>query len=106
MDNDFKAAADMMVANAPEDWFKLSACYKYFDGAMALETFYIKQESPDWEYFNYYDDDLLDFFDDYRDKNHAQLDNPWSVITLTVNADQSIGVEFGYGDPDVLGVRG
>lgn len=100
---EFKEAVNLLLQKAPKGWSELQVRYQYFDGATKIKAYCKSDENRDWKAFNFGGFDLMDFFDDYRAKSHSKLDNPWSVLVLTVGKDQSVKVEYEYGDPDVLG---
>lgn len=100
---EFEAAVNLLLEKAPEDWFELQVRYQCFDGAMKIKTYSKNEESQDWNSFNFGGFDLMDFFDNYRSVTHPKLDEPWSVLTLSVDKDLVVEVEYGYGDPNVLG---
>ncbi|MDE1465493.1 hypothetical protein [Spartinivicinus poritis] len=99
---EFEPAARLLEENAPNDWCKLCAHYRYHDGLMDIKVFFKKSLQEDWSIFDTGGFDLMDFFDEYRSKTHHLAENPWSGIRVTVDKTRKIEVDFEYHKQDIF----
>lgn len=98
---EFKGAVELTAARAPRDWTELRIRYRYYDGAMDVDTSYKSASASEWKHFDVGSFDLMDWFEAYY-KSLPPTSKPWSAVTLTVDRKQRIEAEYGYGDPGVL----
>ncbi len=102
MNNAFNAAIKLMTESAPGDCYELKLLYRFYDGAMDINTFYRKSKTDDWASFDVGSFDLMDILDDYRKNVHSDLEKPWSTINLVVDRNNEATLDYGYGDPSIL----
>ena len=100
--DDFKPVVDLVAPKAPDDWTELRVRYRHYDDAADLKTHFKSSGSNDWEPFDGGGFDVMDIFDEYRDRTHPDLDEPWSVLNLTIKKTGGMDVEFEYGDPGIF----
>jgi len=102
MSDEFHAAVNLILENSPNNWFELKLRYRYFDGAMDINTYYREFNSDDWLPFDVGGFELMDILDNYRKEVHSGLAKPWSSIILVVDKNNVTTVDYGFGDPDIL----
>ena len=99
---EFSDVVGLVTPKAPSDWSMLQVRYRYYDDAADLKTYFKAKDDEDWRSFDGGSFDLMDVFDDYREKTHPGLDDPWSVIYLTIGEHNNIEVQFEFGDPGIF----
>ena len=100
--DEFKPVVDLAKSKAPDGWTELRVQYRYYDDAADLKTHFKRSGSSDWKSFDGSEFEVMDIFDAYRDTTHPDLDEPWSVLILTIKQTGEMDVAFEYGDPGMF----
>jgi len=100
--DEFKPIVDLVAPELPGDWTELRVRYRYYDDASDLKIHFKASGSNDWASFNGGGFDVMDIIDDYRERTHPKLDEPWSVLILTIKKTGDMDVGFEYGDPGIF----
>lgn len=87
---------------APAGWASVCAIYRYFDDVADAKVFYKSNGDEVWRPFSLNLFDLMDVFDELRERKFSVLDEPWSVLELRVDLDGAIKVHHDFGDPHIL----